>query len=164
MKAIERHRENWQGKSDEWLFERLDNELKQKVQEIHRLMSENEALRKPIVCGSLPTDEEINEEAYKRWKPNISNNISGENHLTKDEVISTGDWFEADGIGLTEGYFWKHKNIQEDGHVFYMRRNNKDGFTTIKEEGTDNNKLFEGYIKNLEELKQAVHLCRLHEI
>lgn len=45
MKAIERHRQTWQGKSDEWLFERLDNELKQKVEEIHRLLAENEALR-----------------------------------------------------------------------------------------------------------------------
>jgi hypothetical protein len=45
MKAIERHRKTWQGKSDEWLFERLDNELKQKVDEIHRLLAENEALR-----------------------------------------------------------------------------------------------------------------------
>lgn len=45
MKAIERHRQSWQGKSDEWLFERLDNELKQKVKEIHRLLAENEALR-----------------------------------------------------------------------------------------------------------------------
>lgn len=45
MKAIERHRQTWQGKSDEWLFERLDNELKQKVEEIHCLLSENEALR-----------------------------------------------------------------------------------------------------------------------
>lgn len=45
MKAIERHRQIWQGKSDEWLFERLDNELKQKVEEIHRLLAENETLR-----------------------------------------------------------------------------------------------------------------------
>lgn len=45
MKAIERHRQTWQGKSDEWIFERLDNELKQKVEEIHRLLAENEALR-----------------------------------------------------------------------------------------------------------------------
>ena len=45
MKAIERHRQTWQGKSDEWLFERLDNELKQKVEEINRLLAENEALR-----------------------------------------------------------------------------------------------------------------------
>jgi 16S rRNA C967 or C1407 C5-methylase (RsmB/RsmF family) len=45
MKAIERHRQSWQGKSDEWLFERLDNELKQKVEEIHRLLAENETLR-----------------------------------------------------------------------------------------------------------------------
>ena len=28
MKIIERHRQSWQGKSDEWLFERLDNKLK----------------------------------------------------------------------------------------------------------------------------------------
>lgn len=45
MKAIERHRQTWQNKSDEWIFERLDNELKQKVEEIHRLLAENEALR-----------------------------------------------------------------------------------------------------------------------
>ena len=51
MKAIERHRQTWQGKSDEWLFERLDNELKQKVEEIHRLLTENEALRQFDVVG-----------------------------------------------------------------------------------------------------------------
>lgn len=45
MKAIERHRQTWQGKSDEWIFERLDNELEQKIKEIHRLLAENEALR-----------------------------------------------------------------------------------------------------------------------
>lgn len=36
--AIQRHRRIWDGKSDEWLFERLDNELKQKVDEIRRLI------------------------------------------------------------------------------------------------------------------------------
>ena len=45
-----------------------------------------------------------------------------------------------------------------------MRRYKNDGFTTIIEQGKDDNKLFEGYIKNIEELKQIVHLCRLHEI
>jgi hypothetical protein len=53
MKAIERHRQTWQGKSDEWLFERLDNELKQKVDEIHRLLAENEALRQFDVIGQI---------------------------------------------------------------------------------------------------------------
>jgi hypothetical protein len=57
MKAIDRHRQTWQGKSDEWLFERLENELKQKVEEIHRLLSENEALRKI----SLPIGDELQE-------------------------------------------------------------------------------------------------------
>lgn len=53
MTAIERHRQTWQGKSDEWLFERLDNELKQKVEEIQRLLTENEALRKHHVMQSV---------------------------------------------------------------------------------------------------------------
>lgn len=53
MTAIERHRQTWKGKSDEWLFERLDNELKQKVEEIHRLLVENEALRKHHVIQSV---------------------------------------------------------------------------------------------------------------
>lgn len=53
MKAIERHRQAWQGKSDEWLFERLDNELKQKIEEIHRLLAENETLRQHDVLKSV---------------------------------------------------------------------------------------------------------------
>jgi len=39
---------------------------------------------------------------------NISDVISNKNHLTKDEILSTGDWYEADYIKLMEGYFWKH--------------------------------------------------------
>ena len=58
MKAIERHRQTWQGKSDEWLFEKLDNELKQKVEEIHRLLAENEAV--------LLSMEEILRDAVRR--------------------------------------------------------------------------------------------------
>jgi hypothetical protein len=53
MKAIERHRQSWQGKSDEWLFERLDNELKQKVEEIHRLLAENEVLRHSLPMSKI---------------------------------------------------------------------------------------------------------------
>lgn len=84
--------------------------------------------------------------------------------LTKDQIISTGDWYEADYINLMEGFFWKHKNILENGYTFYMRRYKDDGFTTITEQGKDDNKLFEGYITNIEELKQIIHLCGLHEI
>ena len=40
MTVLEQHRKTWVGKSDEWLFERLDNELKQKVEEIHKLLQE----------------------------------------------------------------------------------------------------------------------------
>lgn len=42
MKAIDRHRATWPGKSDEWLFERLDNELKQKVETIHEFLKQEE--------------------------------------------------------------------------------------------------------------------------
>lgn len=45
-----------------------------------------------------------------------------------------------------------------------MRRYKNDGFAIITEQGRDDNKLFEGYIKNTEELRQIVHLCRLHVI
>lgn len=71
MKAIERHRQTWKGKSDEWLFERLDNELKQKVEEIHRLLAENEALRQFDVSGrieQLPNSCECdNVETFNGW-------------------------------------------------------------------------------------------------
>ena len=60
MKAIERHRQNWQGKSDEWLFERLDNELKQKVAEIHRLLAENEELKSELKeCKKILNDPDL---------------------------------------------------------------------------------------------------------
>lgn len=84
--------------------------------------------------------------------------------ITKDEIISTGDWYLADYINSIEGFYWKHKNVYEDGYVFYMRRNKSNGFSTIIEEGRDDNKLFEGYITSFDELKQIVHFCRLHEI
>jgi len=34
-------------------------------------------------------------------KLHISDIISSKNHLTKDEIISTGDWYEAELIFLT---------------------------------------------------------------
>ena len=45
MTELEKHRKTWQGKSDEWLFERLALELKDKVETIHNLRAENEQLR-----------------------------------------------------------------------------------------------------------------------
>lgn len=84
--------------------------------------------------------------------------------LSKEEILSTGDWLEADYIGGMEGYFWKHKSIQYDDYTFYMRRYKNDGFTTIKEEGKHDNKLFEGYIKTLDDLASIMNLCRLNEI
>ena len=51
MTKLEQHRKTWQGKSDEWLFERLANELTQKVEEINKLLAENEKLRLADVGG-----------------------------------------------------------------------------------------------------------------
>ncbi len=53
MTKLEQHRKIWQGKSDEWLFERLANELTQKVEEIHKLLAENEQLRLYNVSQSV---------------------------------------------------------------------------------------------------------------
>ena len=63
MTKLEEHRKTWQGKSDEWLFERLANELKQKVEEIHKLLAENEQLRLSNVVAMLPSDDEIEKAA-----------------------------------------------------------------------------------------------------
>lgn len=84
--------------------------------------------------------------------------------LTKYQILSTNDWLEADYINSMEGYFWKHKNILNDNYTFYMRRYVDSGFTSIIEEGKDENKLFEGYITNILELEQIIQLCRLREI
>ena len=40
MTALEEARKVWSGKTDEWLYERLNDELKQKIEEIHRLIKE----------------------------------------------------------------------------------------------------------------------------
>ena len=96
----------------------------------------------------------------------MTDNLFSKTFLTKDEILATGDWYEADYNSIMEGYFWKHKSLLNNQYTFYMRRHNDDGFTTITEEGhnRDDIRLFDGYIKNLDELKQIVHLCRLHEL
>ena len=40
MMKLEQARNTWNGKSDEWLYERLANELSYKVEEIHLLLEE----------------------------------------------------------------------------------------------------------------------------
>ena len=52
MTALEEHRKTWKGKTDEWLFERLNNELKQKVDEIHKLLDHQEQV-KNVDVGSV---------------------------------------------------------------------------------------------------------------
>ena len=48
MTAIEQHRSAWPDKSDEWLFERLDRELKSKVDTIHNLLEQNGRLNEAM--------------------------------------------------------------------------------------------------------------------
>lgn len=40
LSALQKHRKTWVGKSDEWLFERLNNELKSKIETIHDLLNQ----------------------------------------------------------------------------------------------------------------------------
>lgn len=109
MKAIERHRQTWQGKSDEWLFERLDNELKQKVEEIHRLLAENEALRQFDVMGSccefatkkrgfIYVDEECGNKAKIRIKKRAMKVYKKQVWLNRKGSSSTGSVVAFDGI------------------------------------------------------------------
>lgn len=62
MSKLEQARKTWVGKSDEWLYERLANELSDKVQEIHRLLKELDEVKNltiPAVVGrseQLPCD------------------------------------------------------------------------------------------------------------
>lgn len=84
--------------------------------------------------------------------------------LTKEQILNSGDWLEADYINDMEGYHWKHKSILNDNYTFYMRRFKSDGSTIIIEEGRDDNKLFDGYIENIEDLNQVVRLLKLNEI
>jgi len=84
--------------------------------------------------------------------------------ITKQDILLTEDWYEADYINLMEGYFWKHKSIQEDDYTFYMKRYKDNGFTVITEEGKEENKLFEGYITSLDDLQTIIRLLKLKEI
>ena len=77
--------------------------------------------------------------------------------LSKTEILSTGNWSEGKHIDSMERYYWNSEYTR-----FYMRIFD-DGFATILEKRKDeNNKLFEGYITNIEELNQVVHLLRLN--
>lgn len=49
MNALKNSREVWKGKSDEWLYERLNNELKSKIEEIHILLHRVDYLEK-LLC------------------------------------------------------------------------------------------------------------------
>ena len=69
MTKLEQHRQTWQGKSDEWLFERLANELTQKVEEIHKLLAENEQLRLSNVVGQIEQLKSEEQICYKSNEP-----------------------------------------------------------------------------------------------
>lgn len=45
LTKLEQYKKVWKDKSDEWIIERLANELTQKVEEIHRLLAENKKIK-----------------------------------------------------------------------------------------------------------------------
>lgn len=108
-------------------------------------------------------------EQYKSFKwlydklKNQDVSDDGKITLTKEMILSTGDWYEGDYINQMEGYFWKHKSILNDGYTFYMRRYLNDGLTIITEEGREDNKLFEGYIKSMDNLKNIIDILHLEK-
>lgn len=52
MSKLEEARKVWIGKSDEWLYERLANELTSKVEEIHHLLKEISEVKEKSCHGS----------------------------------------------------------------------------------------------------------------
>lgn len=84
------------------------------------------------------------------------------NILSKEEILSTEDWYLSDHINLMEGYFYKKYSILNDGYTFYMRRYISDGHTMIyHENGNGQEVVFDGYIYSLEDLLQVKRLLRL---
>jgi len=63
MTALKEARKTWPGKTDEWLYERLNQELKEKIDEIHNLLEH------------LPNDKIYEEQ--KREKQTLFNNSDG---------------------------------------------------------------------------------------
>ena len=84
MTKLEQHRQTWQGKSDEWLFERLANELTQKVEEIHKLLAENEQLRLSNVVGQ---SEQL--KAFSDWLQSDTANLNYDFRDLVDEYLKS---------------------------------------------------------------------------
>lgn len=85
MSKLEQARKTWIVKSDEWLYERLANELSDKVQEIHRLLKELDEVKNltiPAVvksvcddCIAYPFDERGKTPLCKTCKDNPSQTV-----------------------------------------------------------------------------------------
>ena len=73
MSKLEQARKTWVGKSDEWLYERLANELSDKVQEIHRLLKELDEVKNLTISDIIKQSEQLvcehPDEAIIRDKP-----------------------------------------------------------------------------------------------
>ena len=73
MSKLEQARKTWVGKSDEWLYERLANELSDKVQEIHRLIKELDEVKNLTISDVIEQSEQLvcehPDEAIIRDKP-----------------------------------------------------------------------------------------------
>ena len=100
MSKLEEHRKIWQGKSDEWLFERLANELTEKVEEIHKLLAENEQLRLYNVNQQLVSNMFSDMVGFGRWLLQSGNM----GNLTRYIYIeSSDDFIDNDG----QRYKWE---------------------------------------------------------
>jgi hypothetical protein len=84
-------------------------------------------------------------------------------NLTKKQILETDNWLETNYENDMESFYWKDKNINNE-HKFHMKRYRSDGLTFIYEEGYVKNKLFEGYITCLYDLKLMERLLKLTEI
>lgn len=64
MTQYQRYKESWPNKTDEQIIESLANELKDKVETIHGLLEENQALNKLLDKHENQEDNQDTEEAH----------------------------------------------------------------------------------------------------
>ena len=98
MTALEQHRLAWPDKSDEWLFERLDGELKSKVNTIHNLLDQNEKLNEAMRWRDF--DKELPAE--------------GQRILRKIEAINESETLWAQNPYYTDVYRGAYSNFDSE--------------------------------------------------
>ena len=75
MMKLEQARNTWDGKSDEWLYERLANELSDKVEKIHLLLEEINKVKNLTISDVISRLSDRVDEIAKKTDANINRTL-----------------------------------------------------------------------------------------